>query len=124
MGITFVWIVTAGVIVKQSGLRIFPICVSLVIGLLQSQVNRFAPLLGGENGENLGLDGATFCNGGLLDFAANCYLLEEDRSDSYCYPALQETRDDFLVAYYHSNGGEVCLNSTKIIKVYLDELKG
>lgn len=80
--------------------------------------------IGGENGENLGLDGATFRNGGLLDFAANCYLLEENRSDSYCYPALQETRDGFLVAYYYSNGGEVCLNSTKIIKVYLDELKG
>ena len=49
MGITFVLIVIAGVIFKQSVLRIIPICVSLVIGLLQSRVNRFAPLLGGIN---------------------------------------------------------------------------
>lgn len=49
MGITFLFIVAAGICFKQSILRLFPICVSLVIGLLQSRVNRFAPLLGGIN---------------------------------------------------------------------------
>ncbi len=79
--------------------------------------------IGGENGENLGLDGATFRNGGLIPFQKNCYLLEDDETNSYCYPSMIETEDGFLVAYYHSNGGEVCLNSTKIIKVYLQELE-
>ena len=80
--------------------------------------------IGGENGEHFGLNGTTARNGGLIPFQKSCYLLEDDPANSYCYPALQETRDGFLVAYYHSNGGKVCLNSTKIIKVYLEELKG
>ncbi|MBR5868348.1 MAG: exo-alpha-sialidase, partial [Clostridia bacterium] len=80
--------------------------------------------IGGENGEHFGLDGTTARNGGLLGFRENCYLLEEDRSNSYCYPCLQETRDGLLVSYYHSNGGNVCLNSTKITKVYREELEG
>lgn len=78
--------------------------------------------IGGENGENLGLDGTTGRNGALIPFQKSCYLLEDDQSDSYCYPSMQETRDGFLVGYYHSNGTQICLNSTKIIKVYTEEL--
>ena len=80
--------------------------------------------IGGEKGENLGLDGITARNGGLIPFQKNCYLLEDDPTDSYCYPSMLETRDGFLVGYYHSDGGDVCLNATKITKVYLDELEG
>ncbi|MBQ6990326.1 MAG: nicotinamide mononucleotide transporter [Clostridia bacterium] len=49
MGVTAILIAVTGVIYKQSVLRICPLFVSLVIGLLQSRVNRFAPLLGGIN---------------------------------------------------------------------------
>lgn len=49
MGVTALLIAVTGVIFKQSVLRICPLFVSLVIGLLQSRVNRFAPLLGGIN---------------------------------------------------------------------------
>lgn len=64
----------------------------------------------------------TFRNGGFDEFVEACYLLEDDRSNSYCYPAILEVEDGFIVAYYHSNNTDVCLNSTKIIKVRFDEL--
>ena len=57
-------------------------------------------------------------------FTASCYLLEDDQSESYCYPAILEVADGFLVAYYHSNGTGICLNSAKITKVRYDELIG
>ena len=60
--------------------------------------------------------------GGFDPFVENCYLLEDDFTNSYCYPAIIEVKDGFLAAYYHSNGTENCLNSTKIIKVRFDEL--
>ena len=55
-------------------------------------------------------------------FPKLCYLLEDDLAESYCYPAVLEVKDGFLVAYYHSNGTGICLNSTKISKVYYDEV--
>ena len=65
----------------------------------------------------------TFANGGFDAFAADCYLLEDDITNSYCYPALLEVDDGFLVSYYHSNNTNVCLNSTKITKVYFNEIE-
>ena len=62
-------------------------------------------------------------NGGFDAFAADCYLLEDDITNSYCYPALLEVEDGFLVSYYHSNNTNVCLNSTKITKVYFNEIE-
>ncbi len=49
MGITAVFITVAGIYYKQSFLRILPLYISLVIGLLQSRVNRYASLLGSFN---------------------------------------------------------------------------
>lgn len=49
MGITAILITVTGVIFHQSVIRILPLYISLVIGLLQSRANRFAPLLGGFN---------------------------------------------------------------------------
>lgn len=51
------------------------------------------------------------------------FYLEDDRRNGYCYPAIVETSDGFVVAYYHSNGTDVCLNSTKIVKVTYSELE-
>ena len=59
--------------------------------------------------------GKTFCK-------ENVFYLEDDRRNGYCYPAITETPDGFLVAYYHSNGTDVCLNSTKIVKVEYSEI--
>ena len=53
----------------------------------------------------------------------NIFYLEDDLSNGYCYPAIIEGEDYFLAAYYHSNNTEVCLNSTKIIKVMFNEIE-
>ena len=37
---------------------------------------------------------------------------------------IPEVADGFPVAYYHSNGTGICLNSAKITKVRYDELLG
>ena len=49
MGITAVLITVAGVYYRQSFLRILPLYISLIIGMLQSRVNRYACLLGSVN---------------------------------------------------------------------------
>lgn len=46
---TAVLITVFGIHFKQSFLRILPLCVSLIIGMLQSRVNRFASLIGSVN---------------------------------------------------------------------------
>ena len=56
------------------------------------------------------------------NFNRNFYYLEDDRSNYYCYPAICEVKDGFLVAYYHSNNTEFSLNSAKITKVLFSEL--
>lgn len=50
------------------------------------------------------------------------YLLEDDIRNDYCYPTILEGDDYLLVAYYHSNGGDIALNSQKITKVMYSEL--
>ncbi len=52
----------------------------------------------------------------------NLFYIEDDLNNGYCYPALSETTDGFLLAYYHSNGSDCCLNSTKITKIKYSEL--
>ena len=49
------------------------------------------------------------------------YMLENDRSNNYCYPAILDNGTDFLIAYYHSNGTGYPLNSLKTVKVYIAE---
>ena len=51
------------------------------------------------------------------------FYLEDDPKNGYCYPALIEVEGGFLVAYYHSNGTGVCLNSAKITKVMFSEIE-
>ena len=57
-------------------------------------------------------------------FADRAFLLEDDLASTYCYPAITQVKDGFLVAYYHSNGGTYTLASTKISKVYFSEIEG
>lgn len=49
MGITAVGITVSGIYTRQAVLNILPLYVSLVIGMLQSRVNRFASLMGSLN---------------------------------------------------------------------------
>ena len=57
------------------------------------------------------------------NFVNDCVLIEDDLNESYCYPAVIETKDGFLVAYYHSNGSNDCLNCCRISKVYWSEIE-
>lgn len=52
----------------------------------------------------------------------NIFYIEDDLTNGYCYPAIIECADGFLVAYYHSNGTGICLNSTRITKVTYKEI--
>ncbi len=52
----------------------------------------------------------------------NLYYIEDDLHNGYCYPAIYAGKDYMLVAYYHSNNTEICLNSTRIIKIMYDEI--
>lgn len=49
MGCTAILITVAGIYFNQSFFRILPLYISLVIGLLQSRVNRYASLIGSVN---------------------------------------------------------------------------
>ena len=51
------------------------------------------------------------------------FYLEDDETNGYCYAAIFDGCDYFLVAYYHSNNTDGCLNSNKIIKIRKEELK-
>ncbi len=50
------------------------------------------------------------------------FALEDDPDNGYCYPAIIEGDDYFLVSYYHSNNSESPLTSCKIIKIMYDEI--
>ena len=52
----------------------------------------------------------------------NLYFIEDDLNNGYCYPAIIPGDNYILVAYYHSNNTDCCLNSTKIIKIMYDEI--
>lgn len=62
-------------------------------------------------------------NGWFKDFNERVFLLEDDYTNSYCYPALIEVEGGFLVSYYHSNNTPIALNSAKITKVLFSEFE-
>ncbi len=51
------------------------------------------------------------------------YYLEDDLTHGYCYPALIEGDDYFLVAYYRSNENGHCLADQKITKINYSEIE-
>lgn len=53
----------------------------------------------------------------------NLYYIEDDLNNGYCYPAIYAGEDYMLLAYYHSNNTDICLNSTKIIKIDYSEIE-
>ena len=76
-----------------------------------------------DGGLSFDCRGKCLAGRGLKAFKERVVLLEDDPLESYCYPAIIEVKDGFLVSYYHSNGEANCLNCTKIIKVGFDELE-
>lgn len=76
-----------------------------------------------NDGYSFARNGETAANGGLLPLAHRTFYIEDDQSNSYCYPAILPVADGFLVSYYHSNNTPICLNSCKITKVYYEEIK-
>ena len=61
-------------------------------------------------------DGKTFS----LD---RIFALEDEPNNGYCYPAIIEGKDYFLVSYYHSNNNECPLTCCKMLKVMYDEIR-
>lgn len=59
----------------------------------------------------------------LREMEGMLYFLEDDLSESYCYPAIADTGDGFVIGYYHSGGKKHCLTCNKITKVYYSELE-
>ncbi len=66
--------------------------------------------------------GKSYCSFGLSDFRDSLYTLENDPENAFCYPAIIETKDGFLVAYYHSNNSGHTLDSAKIVKIAYNDL--
>ena len=50
------------------------------------------------------------------------FALEDDPNNGYCYPAIIEGEDYFLVSYYHSNNSDSPLTSCKTLKIMFDEI--
>lgn len=62
-------------------------------------------------------------NGALRGFRDRLFLIESDENESYCYPEMIETKDGFLVGYYHSAGTPMCLAATRVKKITWAEVK-
>jgi hypothetical protein len=62
-----------------------------------------------------------YCN--MDTFFAHCFALETDPKNSFCYPAIIQTKDGFLVAYYDSDNKVVPLNACRIRKVLYSEIQ-
>ena len=61
---------------------------------------------------------------GMDEYFAHCFAIETDPKNSFCYPAIQEVKDGFLVAYYDSDNSAFCLNASKIKKIFYSEIEG
>lgn len=72
MAITAIAITVTGIMFHQSFLRILPLYISLTVGLLQSRVNRYAPLIGSFNSI---LYGFVYIYYHLYSSAANAFLV-------------------------------------------------
>lgn len=56
-------------------------------------------------------------------YFTHCFALETDPKNSFCYPAVMETKDGFLIAYYNSDNEVVPLKAGKIRKVLYSEVE-
>ena len=75
-----------------------------------------------DGGASFALRAKDYSHAAAKEFKQNCYLLEDDPADHYCYPAMIDTKDGYLIAYYCDAGAHRVLNVTRIMKVTNDEL--
>ncbi len=75
-----------------------------------------------NGGASFALRAKDYSHAAAKEFKQNCYLLEDDPADQYCYPAMIDTKDGYLIAYYCDAGAHRVLNVTRIMKVTNDEL--
>ncbi len=75
-----------------------------------------------DDAKSFDATGKSYCSFGLADFQESLYTLENDPENAFCYPAIIEVADGFLVAYYHSNNSGHTLDSAKILKIFYSEL--
>ena len=61
--------------------------------------------------------------GDFMPYVKQCYYLEDDRSETYCYPTLFEAKDGIIVAYYYSDGSGKKLASGRITKILYSEIE-
>ena len=76
-----------------------------------------------NDGRDFQLSNTGSVNHELRNMAGLLYLIEDDTAESYCYPAITDAGDGFLVGYYHSGGTGHCLTCNKITKIYYSELE-
>ena len=60
--------------------------------------------------------------GEFMPYVRHCYYLEDDRTETYCYPSLIEVEGGLLAAYYYSDGTGKELASARIKKILWEEL--
>jgi len=83
----------------------------------------FVCALSTDDGKSFDSMGTTVGGKKMRAFTAKAFLLESAPDNTYCYPSILETKDGFVVGYYHSNGGTYTLASTKIAKVTFAQLE-
>ncbi len=74
-----------------------------------------------QDGKDLNDSSVSPANGGFSEIAKHTYLLEDDMTNSYCYPSALALRDGILISYYHSDGSNECLHAAKVIKIRYEE---
>ncbi|MBQ9132578.1 MAG: exo-alpha-sialidase [Clostridia bacterium] len=75
-----------------------------------------------KDGKDLSDPSMNATHGGFLEVARHTYLLEDDLTESYCYPSAIAVKDGILISYYHSDGSGKCLHASKIVKIGYEEL--
>lgn len=75
-----------------------------------------------EDGVDFKNTNASLAYRNMDTYFTHCFALETDPKNSFCYPAMIETKDGFLVAYYSSDNTDIPLNAGKIRKVLYREI--
>lgn len=76
-----------------------------------------------EDGVDFKNNGATLAYRNMDTYFSHCFALETDPNNSFCYPAIMETKDGFLVSYYWSDNLVTPLNAGRMRKVLYKEIE-
>ena len=76
-----------------------------------------------DGGASFALRAKDYSRAAAREFMKRCFVLEDDPADQYCYPAMIDTKDGYLITYYCDNGSHRVLNVSRLLKVTKEELK-